>query len=82
LRKIVVERAPALFLIPCGDPRCEEGGHDATVDIMRALRSGHTKFEGQDECHGNVAQSRCMRILWFEATAEYDASQTRATVAS
>jgi hypothetical protein len=77
LRRIVVERAPALFLIPCGDPRCEEGGHDVTVDIMRSLRSGRAKFEGQDECHGSIGPSRCMRILCFEATAEYDTTRPR-----
>src|SRR5690349_8276100 len=37
LRRIVVERAPALFLVPCGDPRCTDGGHDVTSHIMNAL---------------------------------------------
>jgi hypothetical protein len=72
VRRIVVERAPALFLVPCGDPRCEEGGHDVTIDIMRALRSGRRSFEGQDECRGSVGTARCERVLCFEATAEYD----------
>jgi hypothetical protein len=78
VRRIVVERAPALFLVPCGDPRCEEGGHDVTVDVMRALRSGRSKFEGQDECHGSVGPVRCARILCFEATAEYEDSSPHA----
>jgi hypothetical protein len=80
VRRIVVEHAPALFLVPCGDPRCEEGGHDVTIDIMRGLRSGRSKFEGQDECRGSVGPIRCNRILWFEATAEYDSATPRVEV--
>jgi hypothetical protein len=79
VRKIVVERAPALFFVPCGDPRCEEGGHDVTADIMRALRRGQGKFEGKDECRGSVVGgNRCTRILSFEAVAEYSSNATRA----
>jgi hypothetical protein len=65
VRKIVVEHAPALFLVPCGDSRCTEGGHDVTSAVMRALRSHQTEFEGTDDCSG------CQRVVHFQATAEY-----------
>jgi len=71
IRRVVVENAPALFLIPCGDPRCLEGGHDATATVMRALRAHATIFEGTDGCTGSVGSSACGRILHFEAFAEY-----------
>ncbi|RLB45180.1 MAG: hypothetical protein DRI90_28735 [Deltaproteobacteria bacterium] len=29
-RHIVVERAPALFIIPCGDHNCDDGGYNRT----------------------------------------------------
>ena len=32
VRRIVVERAPALFVLPCHDAACKGGGHDVTPD--------------------------------------------------
>jgi len=38
-RRVVVDSAPALFLLPCGDSRCADGEHDLTTTVMRALRA-------------------------------------------
>lgn len=70
-RRVVVAQAPALFLVPCGDPRCMDGEHDLTTTIMRALRQQETSFKGQDECRGSVGPSPCSRVLHFDAVAEY-----------
>ena len=71
IRRIVVERAPALFLLSCQDPRCADGEHDVTTTIMRALRARQTSFGGQDECTGSVGQGYCSRVMHFDAIAEY-----------
>ncbi len=73
IRRVVVDRAPALFLMPCGDPRCADGEHDVTTTVMRALRAHETQFQGSDECMGSVGLSACPRVLHFDATAEYRA---------
>ncbi len=72
-RRIMVETAPALFFLPCGDPRCVDGGHDVTSTVMRALRSRAETFDGADDCSGSVGSSPCSRVLHFEAIAEYRA---------
>ena len=71
IRHIIVGRAPALFFIPCGDPRCRDGGHDVTHGVMRALRSRETRFEGQDTCGGSLGSGQCGRELRFVAHATY-----------
>jgi hypothetical protein len=70
-RRIVVERAPALFLVPCGDPRCGGDEHDLTSEVMRALRYGETSFHGEDECRGSLGMGACSRVLRFNAVARY-----------
>jgi hypothetical protein len=70
-RRIVVEHAPALFLLPCGDPRCTDGGHDLTSVIMRPLRSHELVFHGEDACTGTVGTSPCARVVKFDAVASY-----------
>ncbi len=74
LRHIMVGSAPALFLLPCGDPRCSEGGHDVTGEVMSALRSRRPTFKGQHECHGAVGTIPCPRVVHYEAQAEYQPS--------
>jgi hypothetical protein len=69
-RRIVVDRAPALFLVPCGDSRCADE-HDLTAAVMRALRAGQTSFEGSYECSGTVGTSVCTRVVHFDAVAQY-----------
>ena len=71
IRRIVVDRAPALFLVPCGDPRCIDGEHDLTTPIMRALRAHETSFDGSDDCTGSIGTSACGRVLHFDAAAAY-----------
>jgi hypothetical protein len=70
-RFVVVATAPALFLVPCGDSHCVDGGHDVTRTVMSALRAGRTHFDGEDECRGSVGSAFCNRVLHFEASAEY-----------
>ena len=71
MRKVVVEHAPALFLIPCGDSRCKDGGHDVTHMILRSLRAGEAQFEGNDTCAGSQGSGQCSRVLHYVATATY-----------
>jgi hypothetical protein len=71
IRRFVIDRAPALFLVPCGDPRCTGGEHDLTTPVMRALRAHEKVFEGDDVCMGSVGPNPCSRVLHFDAIAEY-----------
>ena len=71
VRRVVVQHAPALFLLPCGDARCRDGGHDITHAVMRALRAADTRFEGQDVCTGSVGTGPCSRTLHFVGIATY-----------
>jgi hypothetical protein len=77
IRRIVVEHAPALFLLSCQDPRCADGEHDVTTTIMRALRARATSFRGEDECSGTVGQGYCSRVMHFDAVAEYRPAEPR-----
>jgi hypothetical protein len=73
-RRFVIDHAPALFLVPCGDPRCADGEHDLTTMVMRALRARETSFQGSDECLGSVGMgAACPRVLHFDGKAEYHA---------
>ncbi len=71
VRIVVVERAPALFVIPCGDPACSSEGFDLTTSIMRELHAGKTSFTVEDECYGQVGSNRCGRVLRATGTATY-----------
>jgi hypothetical protein len=73
-RRVVVDRAPALFLVPCGDARCADGEHDLTTTVMTALRAHETSFQGTDECTGSAPSPTapaCARVVHFDAVAEY-----------
>jgi hypothetical protein len=67
VRHILVESAPALFLFPCGDRACRDGGHDVTAALLRALVRGSTQIEGEDACGGAVHGSPCARVLRYVA---------------
>lgn len=69
--RIMVERAPALFNIACGEPSCREGGHDLTMNVMRALRMSQTRFEGEDTCQGATRGIPCNRVLRYVGVATY-----------
>ena len=71
VRHIMVDRAPALFFLPCGDPACKDGGHDVTSPLMRGLMSHETRFEAEDTCSGSVGTATCGRILRVTAIATY-----------
>jgi hypothetical protein len=71
VRHVVVTSAPALFVLPCGDTRCKDGGHDITREVLRALRSGETRFEGTDACQGSQGSGVCARVLHYVAIAQY-----------
>jgi len=70
-RHVVIARAAALFEVPCADKDCQEGGHDITHDVMRALKQGQTVATGEHACEGNVGSARCTRHIQFEVTATY-----------
>jgi len=71
IRRVVVERAPALFFIPCANRDCHDGGHEVTLDVMRALRGGLEKFEGTHSCSGTIATASCTGIVRWVGIAAY-----------
>jgi hypothetical protein len=71
IRRVVVDHAPALFVLPCGDPSCKDGGHDVTFAIMRSLERNITRFEGEDICGGRIGTATCSRVLKFVGIATY-----------
>jgi hypothetical protein len=71
VRHVVVDIAPALFVLVCGDSSCKDGGHELTNAIMRNLQNGQTSFEVEDECLGSVGTATCHRIIHITATATY-----------
>jgi hypothetical protein len=71
IRRVVIDRAPSLFLVPCGDPRCADGEHDLTSTVMRALFARKTAFHGSKGCTGSLGPSACQRVVHFDGTAEY-----------
>lgn len=73
VRHVVVATAPALFVMPCHDTQCKDGGHDLTHEILAALRRGTPRFEGENACHGMVGSAGCSRTLGYVALATYRA---------
>lgn len=71
VRHIVVERAPALFAIPCGDPSCEGGGYEITDTVMRGLQQHQEHFEADDRCMGSIGSAPCRRTLHVVGIATY-----------
>lgn len=73
VRHVVVDRAPALFIVCCNDAQCSDGVHDLTATVMRALRAQLTTFHGDDDCNGSIGllSSVCRRVLHFDAMAAY-----------
>jgi hypothetical protein len=70
-RIIVVDTAPALFSLVCGDHACRGGGHDVTTAVLDGLRAGATRFEVEDACYGNVGPAECGRSMLVQITATY-----------
>jgi hypothetical protein len=71
VRIIVVDTAPALFSLTCGDHGCREGGHDLTSDVLRGLLAGAAHFEVTDACFGAVGAAECGRTMRVEVSATY-----------
>lgn len=71
IRRIVVEYAPALFLIPCGESSCRDGGHDVTRAVLRGLEQRLDAYDGDDPCSGQTGTAPCARTLLFSAVATY-----------
>jgi hypothetical protein len=71
VRHVVVASAPALFVMPCHDTQCKDGGHDLTQEILAALRRRNARFEGEDVCRGTVGSAGCSRVLGYVAVATY-----------
>ncbi len=72
VKHVVVERAPALFIIPCGDATCQDGGHDITQEVMSAVRSHAATSSGDSGCGGMTGSAPCPRRIHYELTAVYD----------
>jgi hypothetical protein len=70
-RRVVVATAPALFVLPCGDSQCQNGGHELTAQLLSALRANKVQFEGEHSCPGSIGGSECRRVLRYVATASY-----------
>jgi hypothetical protein len=71
LRHVVVETAGAHFFVPCHDPDCEGGGHDATREVLAALDQHLAHFGSKKSCPGRVGRSPCTRVLHYQAAATY-----------
>lgn len=70
-RVIVVDRAPALFEVPCSDRACVGGGHDLTAAVLEHVGRRDPEFAGVDACPGRVHGRACDYELHFEARATY-----------
>jgi hypothetical protein len=71
IQHVVVAQASTRFEIPCGDSKCEDGGHDLTRDMLAALRAGREAFEGSSVCSGRVGERACERTLQYSFSAKY-----------
>lgn len=70
-RVIMVDTAPALFVLPCADHACRDGGHDITSEILRGLQSGASQFEIDDDCQGTISATACGRKMHVTVLATY-----------
>lgn len=71
IKRIAVENAPSVFMIPCGEPRCKRGSYDLTEPILSGLRRGEHRVEATDRCMGDVGSAMCGRVLHCVAVAEH-----------
>jgi hypothetical protein len=71
IKRIALEHAPSVFMIPCGELRCRRGSYDLTDSILTALRRGESRVEVTDTCMGEVGSSTCGRVMRCVAVAEY-----------
>jgi hypothetical protein len=71
VRLVVVDSAPALFSLPCGDHSCRDGGHEMTEAIVRALQARAARIELEDPCHGTIGTAPCGAVMHILVTATY-----------
>jgi hypothetical protein len=71
VRLVVVDSAPAMFHVPCGDHSCREGGHDMTDAVLHALKAGDARAELEDACHGSVGTAICGAVMRLVLAATY-----------
>jgi hypothetical protein len=71
VRLVVIDSAPALFILPCGDRACRDGGHDVTDVILRNLAAGAQHFELEDTCHGSIGTATCGTVMHISVDATY-----------
>jgi hypothetical protein len=71
IQHVVVAQASSRFEIPCGDNKCEDGGHDITREVLGHLRAAHESFSGNSVCSGRVGERACERALEYSALAKY-----------
>ena len=71
IQHVVVAQASTRFEIPCGDSKCEDGGHDLTREALNQLRAGRASFNGSSVCSGRVGERPCERTLEYVFTAKY-----------
>jgi hypothetical protein len=71
VRIVMVDRGPALFALPCGDPDCRDGGHELTSEVLERLRHTSKQFVLEDRCMGRVREVPCSRVIRVSATATY-----------
>ena len=73
IQHVVVAQASSRFEIPCGDSKCEEGGHDLTREALGHLRAADEAFGGSSVCSGRVGERACDRMLEYSFQAKYQA---------
>jgi hypothetical protein len=73
IQHVVVAQASSRFEIPCGDSKCEDGGHDLTREALGQLRSAREAFGGSSVCNGRVGERACERTLEYSFLAKYTA---------
>jgi hypothetical protein len=71
VRHVVVDRAPALFILPCGDPDCRDGGHDVTEPLLSRMRENAVDFVVEHECAGVARGARCDRVTRLHGAATF-----------
>lgn len=62
---------PALLEIPCSNAYCKDGGYDVTREVLDALMSHKTHFEGDSTSGSSGTSGDCARILRYVGTATY-----------
>ncbi|HEY5959723.1 MAG TPA: hypothetical protein VIV60_24385 [Polyangiaceae bacterium] len=71
VRRVVVQSAPALFIVPCSDEHCADGGHDISSEVIGAIRSKLQTFSGSHVCTGQMGTRDCGRKMWYRGEAVY-----------